>query len=170
MAEATRLFSGLYGLFERLASVLLLVGIAVVVVLAIESFGHTIWETVGGLQTPLRYDKFEILFDRILAALIALELAHSVRQMVEGKHGLSQVRTVIVIGVLALVRKLIVLDVETTSGMFLLGLAVAILALGGLLALVQWIEHGRLSRSAGPDPADAPGVDVDVDDRRRRAA
>jgi uncharacterized membrane protein (DUF373 family) len=139
-------FSGGYLWFERVVAGVLLIGIAVVVVLAIESFVLTTFLTLKDIGSPLEYGVFETLFDRILAALIALELAHSVHQMVEGKHGLSQVRTVIVIGVLALVRKVIVLDVATTSGVFLLGLAGAVLALGGLLALVHWIE----SRAEAP--------------------
>ena len=169
MNEATTLFSKLYGAFERLAAVVLLIGIGVVVVLAIESFGHTILLTFDMMDAPLNYGKFETLFDRILAALIALELAHSVRQMVAGEHGLSQVRTVIVIGVLALVRKLIVLDVETTSGLFLLGLATAIVALGALLALVHWIERGR---GGGGDAAGAPApgqIEPGPPPRRRAA-
>jgi uncharacterized membrane protein (DUF373 family) len=138
---AMRAIAAIYVWFEKAVAAVLLFGIGVVVVLAIESFGRTVFGTFAQLGgAPLDYAVFETLFDRILAALIAVELAHSVHQMVEGKHGLSQVRTVIVIGVLALVRKLIVLDVATTSGFFLLGLAAAILSLGGLLALVQWIE------------------------------
>ena len=158
-----RAISSFYVGFERVVAAALLFGIAVVVLLAIESFGETVLATVlsvGG--PPLDYAIFETLFDRILAALIALELAHSVHQMVEGKHGLSQVRTVIVIGVLALVRKLIVLDVATTSGFFLLGLAAAILSLGGLLALVQWIEARAPTEATDvSDGASAPrGADA----------
>ena len=49
-------------------------------------------------------------------------------------------RTVIVIGVLAVVRKLILLEVDTTSGSFLAGLAATFLALGGLLVMVHFVD------------------------------
>ncbi len=144
-------FTRLYTRFERLVAMVLLLGMAVVIVLATFSFLRTIALTVTGWDGDLDYATFQTLFDRVLAAIIALELAHSVHQMVEGKHGFTQVKTVLVIGVLAVVRKLILLEVEATSGVFLLGLGGAILALGAVFALVHWVEK-RESETALPSP------------------
>ena len=138
--------------FERAVAKILLAGMAVVIALALGSFVLTTLATVPRLFEPPDYSVFQTLFDRILAALIALELAHSVHQMATGKHGLRQVKTVIVIGVLAVVRKLVILEVQSTSGAFLAGLAAAILALGGLFALVHWVEGQRGGDIDTPSP------------------
>ena len=141
-----------YARFERWVARILLGGMAVVIVLALWNFILTTLGALPHLMRPIDYTLFQTIFDRILATLIALELAHSVRQMATGKHGLTQVKTVIVIGVLAVVRKLIILEVETTSGVFLGGLAAAILALGALFALIHWLEERRGQAVETPSP------------------
>lgn len=144
----------LYAQFERLISWALLVGMAAVIVLATISFLRAVVTTTLGLESGLDYAAFQTLFDRVLAAIIALELAHSVQQMATGKHGLIQVRTVILIGVLAVVRKLILLEIEDTSGTFLMGLAAAILALAVGYTLILWVEQ-----RARTDPPPSTGSD-----------
>ena len=95
----------------------------------------------------LDYELFQTLFDRVLAAVIALELAHSIRQMVAGDHGYGQLRTVIVIGMLAVVRKLIVLEVDQATGGFLIGIAAAVAALAlGLVAIALLETRDRERR------------------------
>lgn len=138
----------LYVLFEKAVAGVLLLGMCVVILLATWSFVLSFAE-IGDLAGGLQYAFFQVLFDRVLAALIALELAHSVLQMVEGKHGLTQVKTVVVIGILAVVRKLILLEIETTSGVFLLGLGAAVFSLGAVYAMISWMESdGRVALAA----------------------
>ncbi len=131
----------LYGGFERGVAAVLLLGMIVVICLAAWSFLRSTADAVMASDAILDYRAFQTLFDRVLAAVIALELAHSVHQMVTGKHGLAQVKTVIIIGILACVRKLILLEIDTSSGAFLLGLGGMIVALGAIYALVHWIEQ-----------------------------
>ncbi|MEN3791577.1 phosphate-starvation-inducible PsiE family protein [Fulvimarina sp. MAC3] len=131
----------IYHVFERGIAYLLLLGMAVVVLLAVFSFARSLISIFTGVGNPLEYNAFQTLFDRVLAVIIALELAHSIQQMAIGDHRLAQVRTVIVIGVLAVVRKLILLEVESTSGTFLVGLAATVLALGLALFLVSVIDR-----------------------------
>lgn len=149
-----------YALFERLVSATILAGMVVVILLATWSFLRSTGAVVVDLDDPLDYATFQRLFDRVLAAVIALELAHSVHQMVMGKHGLAQVKTVIIIGVLAVVRKLMLLEIETTSGVFLIGLASAVLSLGAVFAMVYWVE----SRGA---PMDLPSPGADSSDKKK---
>lgn len=141
----------LYTYFERTVAGVLLIGMAVVILLATWSFLRSTAEVTLNFGGNLDYSVFQTVFDRVLAAIIALELAHSVQQMVLGKHGMTQVKTVIIIGVLAVVRKLILLEIDTTSGLFLVGLAAAILALGAVFALVMWVE-GRSGEQGLPSP------------------
>ena len=140
-----------YTLFERAVAGVLLAGIVAVVILASWSFLRSTFGVASDPASPLDYTTFQTLFDRVLAALIALELAHSVHQMVIGKHGFTQVKTIVVIGVLAVVRKLILLEIEETTGLFLLGIGAAILSLGIVFALIHWVEE-REDESALPSP------------------
>ncbi|ETW13567.1 hypothetical protein ATO8_06041 [Roseivivax marinus] len=138
----------LYTLFSRLVAVALLLGTAAVVILATASFLRLTVEVAqtDGMQIP--YTTLQTLFDLLLGAVIAMELAHSVHLMLSGGSIYAQVRIVLVIGMLAVVRKLIVIELETVSGMLLLGLASAVFALGCAFALVIWIDrqHGAPRR------------------------
>ncbi|MBB4212258.1 hypothetical protein CCR85_09335 [Rhodothalassium salexigens] len=145
-------FKRIYQGFERLVAAALTIGLMAVVAMAALQFLIGVGETLWTLDTGFTYKTFQGLFERVLAAIIALELAHSVQQMAAGEHGLTQVRTVLLIGVLAVVRKFILLEIEQTSGLFLLGLGTAILALGFSYAAVFWVERGRQS----PDGAERP--------------
>jgi len=149
-------FVRIYTFFERAVAALLTAGMAVVIVLSVWSFLRSTLTLAFDTGDPLDFASFQTLFDRVLAAVIALELAHSVQQMVVGKHGLTQVKTVIIIGVLAVVRKLILLEIESTSGLFLVGIAAALVALGATFALVQWIEQNsdtpKLPSPGAEDP------------------
>ncbi|MEE4121056.1 MAG: phosphate-starvation-inducible PsiE family protein [Paracoccaceae bacterium] len=143
-------FSRVYVRFERVMAFLILAGMVVVIGLTLFSFFLSVWGVVGTLPQEMGYTVFQTLFDRVLAAIIALEIAHSIREMVSGRHGRAQLRTVVVIGMLAVVRKLVVLDVQATSGGFLAGLAAVILALGITLAIINTVAEKS-------DPPAAPG-------------
>ena len=130
----------LYFRFEKLVAHILLFGMVGVVLLTLWSFLRATGLALFDFGQPFEYSAFQSLFDRVLAAIIALELAHSIHQMALGDHRLAQVRTVIVIGVLAVVRKLILLEVDSTSGAFLAGLAATFIALGGLLVMVHFVD------------------------------
>lgn len=130
-----------YHAVERAISALVLLGMVAVVALAVWSFFLTLYTLGTQSRGSLEYGQFQTLFDRVLAAVIALELARSIGQLVAGEHGLAQLKTVVVIGMLAVVRKLIVLEVGDTSGTFLLGIAGAIVALAVTLMSIAWVER-----------------------------
>lgn len=135
-----------YAFFERAVSAVLLAGMAGVILLATGSFLFALWPHLSAPDKQLDYAAFQGLFDRALAALIAIELAHSIHQAVRGHHGLVQVRTVVIIGLLAVVRKFVLLEVETADGVLIAGLGLALLALGVVYALTHWIEDRMRSR------------------------
>ncbi|MEM6488521.1 MAG: phosphate-starvation-inducible PsiE family protein [Pseudomonadota bacterium] len=136
-----------YELFERGVSFVLLVGMSGVIILALLSFLVALYPFMTEVGAIFDYATFQTLFDRALAALIAIELAHSVLQSVRGHHGLIQVRTVVIIGVLAIVRKFVLIDVEVASGTLMLGLALALAALGAVYAITHWIEDLLVRRA-----------------------
>ena len=130
----------MYERFERGVGLLLTAGMGIVILFATAYFAFGLVEVVAEDGLRADYETFQNLFERVLAVVIALELARSVHEIAAGRHGLTQVRTVVLIGVLAVVRKLIIFDIEAANGLFLLGLAAAILALGSVYAMTILAE------------------------------
>jgi len=77
--------------------------------------------------------------------IIALEFKRSLLVTAERRKSIVQVRTVILLAMLAIVRKLIILDLTQTDALQLLALAAAILALGAVHWLVR--EQDRREES-----------------------
>lgn len=129
----------LYERFEHAVVLILSTLIAVVVVAAV---WHLILKIVIGLVLsdqfdPTDYGVFQGIFAMIFTVIIALEFKKSLLVVAERTSSIVQVRTVIVIAVLAIVRKIIILDLSTTEAAKLLALAAAMLALGAVYWLVQ---------------------------------
>ena len=128
---------------ERLVSALLLAGMVVVISLAAWSFLRLTYTVAADPAVDIDYVTFQTLFDRLLAAVIALELARSVLLLVEGHRGLMQVRIILVIGLLAVVRKLILIELESADSNLLFALAAAVLALAAALAMIIYMDPKR---------------------------
>ncbi len=91
----------------------------------------------------------QAVFGMVMTVLIALEFKHSMLGVLERKHGIVQVRSVVLLALLALVRKFIIIDATKTEPMTLIGLALATLALGGVYWLVR--EHDHREEQAARD-------------------
>jgi len=133
----------LFEFFERLISALLLIGMVVVIGLAAWAFLRLTYSVASDPAVDIGYVTFQTLFDRLLAAVIALELARSVLLLVEGHRGLMQVRIILVIGLLAVVRKLILIELEAADPALLFALAAAVLALATALAMIIYMDPKR---------------------------
>lgn len=75
------------------------------------------------------------IFGLFLSVLIALEILENITAYLK-KH-VVQVELVIVTSLIAVARKIIILDLDKVSGLSLVGLAIAILA----LSISYWIIH-----------------------------
>ena len=131
-------FMTFYEKFEH-AVILLLTGlIALIIVLAVWHLTLKVaYSIIYANLDPSDYEVFQALFGMIFTVIIALEFKRSLLIIAERKHHIVQVRTVILIALLATVRKLMILDMTSTSAMQLFGLAAMILALGGVYWLVR---------------------------------
>ncbi len=89
-----------------------------------------------------------------MTVLIALEFNHSMLGVLERRHGVVQVRTVVLIALLAVVRKFIVVDAAQVMPVTIMGLAASALALGG----VYWLVREQDSREDEELPAQADGI------------
>jgi uncharacterized membrane protein (DUF373 family) len=129
----------LYQKFER-AVLLLLTGlIAVVVVAAMWNLTLKIVVSLVVAQTfdPTDHAVFQTVFGMIFTVIIALEFKRSLLVATERQRSIVEVRAVILLAMLAIVRKVIILDIAATDAMQLFGLAAAILALGAVYWLVR---------------------------------
>ena len=113
--------------------------ISIVVVLAVWNLLLKLVASVllsGGFD-PTDYSDFQALFGMIFTVIIALEFKRSLLVVAERQHSVVQVRTVILIALLAIVRKLMIIDPSATDAIQLFALSGAILALGGVFWLVR---------------------------------
>jgi uncharacterized membrane protein (DUF373 family) len=144
-----------YQKFEHVSILFLTALIAVVIVLAIWNLALKILlSVVSSSFDPTDYAVFQAVFGMIFTVIIALEFKRSLLVVAERGDSVVQVRAVVLIALLAVVRKLIILDLKGTEALQLLALAAAILALGGVYWLIrdQDRRHRRTPRPAIPPP------------------
>ncbi|WP_009631994.1 phosphate-starvation-inducible PsiE family protein [Synechocystis sp. PCC 7509] len=118
---------------EKIASKLLAIAMLIVIIVAIVDLGILLFrelftEPIGFFNTTLIE-----LFGLFLNILIALELLANITAYLE--KNVIQVELVIITSLIAVARKLIILDLDKTSGSQLIGLAIAIFA----LSVSYWI-------------------------------
>jgi uncharacterized membrane protein (DUF373 family) len=144
--ERWRLFS-VYEGFEHLVILLLTALIAVIVVAAVWSLGVRVLFglVLSGALDPTEHAVFQDVFGRIFTVIIALEFKRSLLVVTERKSSVVHVRAVVLIAMLAIVRKFILLDVTRADALVLVGLAAAVLALGAVHWLVR--EQDRRERA-----------------------
>lgn len=127
-----------YERFEEVVSLVLTTLIGLVIMAAVIQLSFRILMLVlSGLLDPAETGVFQAVFGMIFTVLIALEFNHSIIGVLHRKESIVQVRTVVLIALLALVRKFIILDASKTEPLTIIGLAAAILALGSVHWLVR---------------------------------
>ena len=132
-----------YERFEHGVAFILSVVIALVIVLALlQLLTQVVPLLVAGALDPLDHDVFQGLFGMIMTLLIALEFKHSIIRVAQRRESIVQVKTVVLIALLALSRKFIVLDSKVTPAQTIAALALATLVLG----LVYWLLRERDDR------------------------
>jgi uncharacterized membrane protein (DUF373 family) len=77
-----------------------------------------------------------------MTLLIAMEFKHSIVKVLERRAHIIQVKTVILIAQLALARKFIILDLQSTEAMQVFALGFAVL----VLAVAHWLLRDRADR------------------------
>ena len=148
-ARAEWMLLTFYERFEQVVILILTGLIAIVVVFAVWNLALKIFHAILAPQgfDPTEYSVFQAIFGAIFTVIIALEFKRSLLVVAERQESIVQVRTVILIALLAIVRKLIILDLASTDAMQLFALAAAILALGAVYWLVRdqdrSIEHDQ---------------------------
>lgn len=140
---------GLYEKFEHAIILVLTVLIAVIIVAAVWNLTLRVVALTArpDLFDPTDPVVFQTVFGAIFTVIIALEFKRSLLVAAERRFGVVQVRVVVLIAMLAVVRKLIILDLNETEPAKVFALAAAILALG----IVYWLvrEQDQRERLGG---------------------
>jgi uncharacterized membrane protein (DUF373 family) len=127
-----------YQKFEHAVIVLLTGLIVLIIALAVWNLILKVVSSIGSANfDPTDYAVFQALFGMIFTVIIALEFKRSLLIIAERKQSIVQVRTVLLIALLAVVRKLMILDFASTDAAQLFALAATIVALGGVYWLVR---------------------------------
>ena len=97
-----------------------------------------------GVLNPLDHGVFQAVFGEILTLLIALEFNHTLQYVVKREQSIIQTKVVLLIALLAVARKIVILDLTAADGGTLLALAAVTLALGA----AYWLMRERDDRYA----------------------
>lgn len=127
----------LYERFEQVVAVILANVIAVVIVISLYQLVRAVAIlVVTNSLDPLDHAVFQELFGMIMTLLIAMEFKHSILRVALRRGSIIQVKTVVLIALIALARKFVILDPATEASK-IAALSGAILALG----MVYWLLH-----------------------------
>jgi uncharacterized membrane protein (DUF373 family) len=158
-ARAQLASSTFYQKFEQIVVLILTWLIAIVVVFAVWNLTLKILLSIliSGSFDPSDYAVFQTIFGMIFTVIIALEFKRSLVVMAERRDSVVQVRAVVLIALLAVVRKLLILDLSATDALHLFALAASTLALGGVYWLVRYgdrrepvFQRSAIGGSAAP--------------------
>src|SRR6202048_5021675 len=127
----------LYQRFEHIIVLVLTALIAVIVVVAVWNLSLKILFglVLSGSLDPSDYAIFQAVFGMIFTVIIALEFKKSLLVIAERRDNVVQIRSVVMIALLAICRKVIILDLREPDTSEVFALATAILALG----VVYWL-------------------------------
>jgi uncharacterized membrane protein (DUF373 family) len=127
----------IYEKFQQAVVAVLTLVIAVIVTISTwQLLLHTLRLVKSHVVTPADPQVFQGLFGMVLTVLIALEFKHTLLVVKHHRRAIVQVRAVVLIALLALVRRFIILDLYQTTPSVIAALAGAALALGAIFWLV----------------------------------
>ena len=133
-----------YERFEQVIALVLSAMIAVIIVVSLIQLISIVFTLlILDAFNPLDHKVFQTVFGMIMTLLIAMEFKHSIVRLALRRDSIIQVKTVILIGLIALARKFVILDPEASAAK-ITALAGATLALG----MTYWLLRERDDRAA----------------------
>jgi uncharacterized membrane protein (DUF373 family) len=159
LADTAASFRGLT-FYERFEHAVILVLTALIVLIVASATWHLAevvgWLILADAVQPTNQAVFQTVFGMVFTVIIALEFKHSLLIVLARQESVVRVRSIILIAMLAMIRKFIILDLGVAGENELFGLSAAILSLG----VVYWLvrdQDQRLglapSRTSKPEPA-----------------
>lgn len=134
-----------YQRFEMVVAIVLSLIVTLIISLALlQLIVRIVPLLLTGSLDPLDHGVFQNLFGMIMTVLIAMEFKHSIIRVAQRKDSIVQVKTVVLISLIALARKFVILDTAATDARTIAALAAATLVLG----VVYWLLRERDDRIA----------------------
>ena len=148
-----------YERFEQLVAHVLSLVISVIILVSLWQLIRAVTALlVSDALNPLDHAVFQTAFGMVMTLLIAMEFKHSITRVMARRDHIVQVKTVVLVALLAIARKFIILDPASAPAQ-IAALAFALVALGS----VYWLMRQR------DDPADATAAVQAERDRVARA-
>ena len=133
-----------YERFEQVVAIALWGVMSMVIVISLIQLIRIVFTLlVMDALNPLDHKVFQLVFGATMTLLIAMEFKHSIVKVALRKESIIQVKTVILIAILALARKFIILDPDVDPAK-VAALAGTVLALG----LTYWLMRERDDRKS----------------------
>ncbi|WP_315291467.1 phosphate-starvation-inducible PsiE family protein [Pseudomonas oleovorans] len=133
-----------YERFEQVVAITLSGVIAVVIMISLIQLIRLVFTMlVMDALNPLDHQVFQLVFGATMTLMIAMEFKHSIVKVALRKESIIQVKTVILIAILALARKFIILEPDVAPAKVAV-LAGTVLALG----LTYWLMRERDDRKS----------------------
>lgn len=137
-----------YQRFEHVVALVLTILVGLIMLVALFRLSVGILDgLVFGFLNPLDHKVFQTVFGEIMTLLIAMEFNHTIHLVAMRKQSIIQVKTVLLIAILALARKVIILDMHEITADQIVALAAITLALG----IVYWLMRERDDRMIGSE-------------------
>jgi len=141
-----------YARFERITLGCVLVIVAAISIYAIVAFVFKLADDFMLGTAFLEKEALQDTFGAILTILIVLEFNHSIYVALTHKTGAIQVRTVILLTVLVVARKLMLQDFTAVSYQTFLGFGALLLALGAIYWLISHADRPQPATMAPAAP------------------
>lgn len=113
--------------------------IVLMVVVILSSTLEVGWIILRGLITPpfffLNVEKVLDIFGLFFLVIIGIELLETIKMIIT--ESTMNVGVIILVGITAIVRKVIIIDLKTTAPLFLMGLGVLVFSLAGAYYLIN---------------------------------
>ncbi len=139
-------FMTFYERFEQVVLMILSFIISLVVLFALLQLLVNIYSIfISGVLNPMDYKIFQAIFGMIMTLLIAMEFKHSIIKVLERQSHIIQVKSIILLALLALARKFIIINLEMTEPLKLIALSLSVLVLGA----VYWLLNQRENLEKG---------------------
>ena len=127
-----------YERFEHVVSLMLSFIISIVIVFALLQLAREVFSLLLlDMLSPLDHKVFQLIFGMIMTLLIAMEFKHSILKVLERKSHIVQAKGVVMIALLALTRKIIIVDFSIIDASKLFALGFVIISLAGVYYILR---------------------------------
>jgi uncharacterized membrane protein (DUF373 family) len=126
-----------YEVFERAASRIVMIFIAIIIVYTLILMGMTLFDQIKFSPAYIDTDSLRDVFGSILSILILIEFNHSIALAISRRTGILQARPIILITILVIARKVILLDFTSATFQQMIGIAAIAVAFGVLFWLIS---------------------------------